>query len=83
MGVLSKRGRQKLGMLLSQFVQSCRRIEKDRIRAAIAMVDGAKSIDVVSERGKYVCCLREEESVESEAVLGRKITFLTFPEISD
>lgn len=46
--MLSRRGRQKLGMLLSQSVQSWRSMEKERIRAAMAMVDGAKSMEVVS-----------------------------------
>ena len=45
----SDSGRQKFGMLLSQSVQSCLRTEKDRINAAMAIVDGANSIDVVSE----------------------------------
>lgn len=45
----SESGRQKLGMLLSQSVQSCLRTEKERIRAAMAIVDGANSIDVVSK----------------------------------
>ena len=38
--------------LLSQSVQSCLSTENDRIRAAMAIVDGANSIDVVS--GKYM-----------------------------
>ena len=37
-----------MGMLLSQLVQSLRNIENDRIKAAIAMVDGANNIEVVS-----------------------------------
>ena len=49
---VSESGRQKFGMLLSQSVQSCLSTENDRIRAAMAIVDGANSIDVVS--GKYM-----------------------------
>ena len=45
---VSESGRQKFGILLSQSVQSCRSTENDRIRAAMAIVDGANSIDVVS-----------------------------------
>ena len=37
--------KQKFGMLPSQSLQSTFRIENERIKAEMAMVDGAKSVD--------------------------------------
>jgi hypothetical protein len=53
----SESGRQKFGMLLSQSVQSCLRTEKERIRAAMAIVDGANSIEVVSKGDGTIDCV--------------------------
>ena len=39
-------------MLLNQLVQSVRNMEKDRIRAAMAMVEGANSMEVGSAQKK-------------------------------
>ena len=44
-------GRQKFGRLLSHSLQSKCKMEKERIKAAMAMVDGAKS----TERGSVQC----------------------------
>jgi hypothetical protein len=45
-------GRQKFGIHLSQSVQSIRRIENDKIKAAIAIVEGANSNEEGSAQRK-------------------------------
>jgi hypothetical protein len=47
--------RQKFGIHLSQSVQSIRRIEKDKISAAIAIVEGANSNEEGSAQKKREC----------------------------
>ena len=80
----SESGRQKFGMLLSQSVQSCLRTENDRIKAAMAIVDGANSIDVVSKNIRwFVVKFRRLVFVTCQLLEVVQRQCLTFPKVGN